>query len=233
MSLDISYYSSTGERDINEDFVSVKKSGSSVIAIVADGLGGHEDGELASGLAVETILCELNNKEISSEELRKAVLLANDRIIESVESDTMKSTVAVSWMDEKQAVFSNVGDTRIYLFRDKKVLYQSTDHSVSQMAVMAGEITTSEIRGHKDRNKLVRVLGSKNNIKVDIKSADLSHGDAILICSDGFWENITEEEMCSLLMSSENASQWIAKMRQTFETECDDKDNNSAIAVIV
>lgn len=234
MNMDISYYTSVGGRQNNEDFVSLMENNDTIVASVADGLGGHDSGEIASQLAVKTVNSELTNKVLSVVALEKAILTANMAVLKNAEENKMKTTLAVAWATKRKALFATVGDTRIYHFRNNEIIFQSTDHSVSQMSVMAGEITTGQIRGHKDRNKLVRVLGHKENVKPDIVDVNLEPRDAILICSDGFWENIIENEMCRVLSHSKDSREWIAEMRKIAESVMPiDNDNNSAIAIIV
>lgn len=234
MNIDVSYYTSIGGRDNNEDFLSLAETKDRIVAIVADGLGGHSSGEIASQLAVKTIISELANKELSVCALERAVELANSKILNDSSSDSMKTTVAVVWTTKKKALFATVGDTRIYHFRNNQVIYQTIDHSVSQMSVMAGEITVNQIRGHKDRNKLVRVLGHKEKVKADIIEVDLEPHDAILICSDGFWENIIENDMSRALSHSKDSKEWLEEMKEIVEsTATEDNDNNSAIAFFV
>ena len=88
-----------------------------------------------------------------------------------------------------------MGDTRIYQFRDDAIIYQSTDHSLAQLGVMAGDLKLEDIRSNKDRNKLFRALGDRRTPKVAEKLLDILPGDRLLLCSDGFWEGIWEEEM--------------------------------------
>lgn len=234
MNLDVSYFTSLGGRHNNEDFVSLLENNDTIVAAVADGLGGHDSGEIASQLAVKTVNSELTNKELSVVVLEKAILSANSEVLKEAATNKMKTTIAVVWATKEKALLANVGDTRIYHFRNGQIAYQSTDHSVSQMAVMAEEITTGQIRGHKDRNKLVRVLGHKENIKPDIVSIKLEPRDAILICSDGFWENIIEAEMCRVLSHSKDSNEWLTEMRKIAESVMPkDNDNNSAIAILV
>lgn len=234
MSMDISYYTSPGGRQNNEDFVSLMENKDTILAVVADGLGGHDSGEIASQLATKTIISELSNKDLSIVALEQAIIEANKAVINDNQSSKMKTTLSVVWANKNKALFANVGDTRIYHFRNNRVNYQSIDHSVSQMAVMAGEIMPNQIRGHKDRNKLVRVLGHRENIKPDIMNVTLEPRDGILICSDGFWENIIENDMCRALSRSKDSKEWLSEMRTIAESVMtEDNDNNTCVAIIV
>lgn len=234
MNLDTSYYSSVGGRNNNEDFVSLLEGCNQLVAIVADGLGGYKSGEIASRLATTVINNELHNMDLSEELLVNAVEKANISILENNIENKMKTTISVVWIENNYSLFATVGDTRIYLFRNGSICFQSVDHSVSQMAVIMGEIEASQIRGHKDRNKLIRVLGNKENVKVDLSRFLLQAGDAVLLCSDGFWENITENDMIRLLNESKSSQEWLKKMREWIEHVMpENNDNHSAIALYI
>lgn len=234
MKIDVSYYSSVGGRKNNEDYLSVLKNNQNLIMAVADGLGGHEYGEIASRLAVTSALSALKGKVIDTDTIHSAFDFANKRVIEANEINKMKSTLALLCVSEDTAYAATVGDTRIYHFRKGEIIFQSTDHSVAQMAVTMGEITPSQIRGCSDRNKLLRAVGNEDTIKPDIVRLEVRKGDAFLICSDGFWESILENEMRDLLYIAKNSKDWIDKMRKhthTRMTNC--SDNNSAIACVI
>lgn len=233
MNIDAAYYSSIGGRALNEDSHSLRESGNTVLALVADGLGGHGGGDKASQCAVATIESCLNNKEISEDTLYDAIVKANSDILSiQTEKIQMRSTIAALWIHGKTAYAANVGDTRIYQIRHGHIVYQSVDHSVAQMAVLVGEITPDEIRGNKDRNRLVRALGSDATVKPDISELSIKKNDSFLLCSDGFWELITEDEMLEKLSDSESAKDWLDKMRAVVRNfKRSGMDNNTAIVV--
>jgi serine/threonine protein phosphatase PrpC len=235
MNITVSHYSSQGMRENNEDAVLFTESKDKMLAVVADGLGGHQAGEVASQIAVKTIIEQVSSSLVTQKNVSDAIYAANNAIrMQQTELINMKTTIAVLCLDEKQVIVANVGDTRIYHFRDDSIAFQSVDHSVSQMAVFVGEISMDEIRTHKDRNKLVRALGSQDDVKIDTKCMDWKKGDAFLLCSDGFWENVLENEMLYDLRSSINANEWLAKMRNRVEARIKpDGDNHSAIAVFI
>ena len=235
MNISASYYSSIGGRENNEDAVSMCESNENVIGMVADGLGGHENGELASKLAIKTINMEVSHRAVSIQTFRSAIEKANEAIIQDAGIFSMKTTIAAVWFDEKNALAANVGDTRIYQFRDRKIVYQSVDHSVAQMSYLAGDISRDEIRTSKERHTLTRALGGQDEVKVDVASLELKKGDAILLCSDGFWEKIKEEEMLEALSGVTDAGKWLAKMKERIKKENDLKkgDNHSAVAIII
>ena len=235
MNLSISYYSSKGKRENNEDAVSLIENNNGVLAIVADGLGGHAGGEVASALAVTTIHKSLQSQQPSEDRLVEAIQQANRDIYTLCdERSPMHTTVAVLWLGDYLTVAANVGDSRIYQFRKNKIIYQSLDHSVAQMAVLVGELKPGEIRSSKDRNKLIRVLGAAKAPKVDCESMYVQKGDRFLLCSDGFWEAVTEADMLETMAASPNAERWLQAMQSIVERIAKpNQDNHSAIAVVI
>lgn len=234
MKISASYYSEVGGRDKNEDSVAILESGDAVLGIVADGLGGHSDGEIASKMAVRAVNSGLVGNPVGVVPFRTAVEKANEEIWENGGTAGMKSTVAAVWFDDHAALAANVGDTRIYQFRDGKVIFQSRDHSMAQMAVRAGDIRPEEVRTCKERHKLIRALGAQDEVCVDISHLDLQTGDAILICTDGFWEKIQETEMAYDLAGVKTAAGWLEKMRLRLNDRgAADGDNHSAVAILM
>ncbi len=232
--LDFAVYSDVGGRSNNEDYYLAKTVNDSHLFIVADGLGGHGDGEIASRAAVEAI--EKHLSADPSNDIIKAIEFANDTVIaKQQESDSkMKTTVALAQVGDCETVIANVGDTRIYAFQNGKLVYQSVDHSASQLAVFAGEISLDEIRGHVDRNVLIRAIGATENVKVDASVIDNSQFDTLLLCTDGFWEYVLETEMEDTLQSSASADKWLCKMcsirQERAPKNC---DNNTAIVIML
>lgn len=234
MDVSVSYYSEEGGRAINEDAVYLGGHENKLLALVADGLGGMSHGDRAAKIAVKTISARVALEELSAQCLNSAVEQANSDIIREQNGEKMCSTMSALWLDPYKACVSHVGDSRIYQFRDGQIIYQSRDHSVSQMAVLVGEITPSEIRGHRDRNRLVRALGASRTIIPETDMLDVRNGDAFLLCSDGFWELIEECDMIEYLAATDDAGEWLGRMKRHVEKmQTADSDNNSAVAVIV
>ena len=227
-------YSDVGGRANNEDaYLAIENQGAYLFA-VADGLGGIEAGEVASGIAIST-LKQLFLSNTGQFDLIDTIGIANESILDCQENQSkqMKTTIAAVFIQNGKVFCAHVGDSRIYLFNKNGIVYQSTDHSVSQMAVNAGEITTPEIRRHVDRNKLTRALGVESPLKIDYKMFSLSDITALLLCSDGFWEYVYEEEMTSLLSAEDTPVQWMEDMRKLLKLRVSKKnDNNTAVAAI-
>jgi len=235
MNISAAYYSSKGNRTRNEDNISLLENCDNVIALVADGLGGEESGDVASLTTIRSINAYLSGSKVTVEHIIEAIISANYEIIKLQNSNgKMKSTIALLCLDKANAIAAHVGDTRVYQFRKNKIVYQSVDHSVSQMSVSVGEINIDEIRGHTDRNRLTRALGSKKTLEPDLTELVSIYGDAFLLCSDGFWEYVLEEEMIEDLKLSKNADEWLNKMRSRVDSRISPAgDNHSAIVIIV
>lgn len=223
-------YTDIGKRENNEDSMGVQSIGNALFAVVADGLGGHANGEIASRLAVDTISQTLSRQEIDEEALNNAILAADEAIRRA--GIAGHTTVAALWLESDYAVAAHVGDSRIYQFRDGKIVFQSEDHSVVQMAVLVGDLEPDAMRHHKDRNKLFRVLGeAESEAKVDSTELNVKPGDRFLLCSDGFWEPVDETQMLALCCM-DTPEAWLRAMRKiVIDTNDPRQDNSTAIAI--
>lgn len=237
---DTAYITETGGRTVNEDcvnyFIYEKNY---AIWLLADGVGGEGFGDLASNLVVENFLNNFKQSpDLRFENINKIIKNTNENILKAQEkhllAKNMKSTLVCLMSDFDSAAWCNVGDSRLYHFRDGKIIFQTEDHSAAQLSVLRGEITKEEIRFHEDRNKLLRAFGVKRKIKANVTEnpVKLLQDDAFLLCSDGFWENISEHEMENCMIKAENSLQWLENMRKIFENEFSEhSDNFSAVCV--
>lgn len=232
-------YTNEGGRKVNEDSIGVFQNDTLLCAVLCDGLGGHGMGDMASQTAVkafENIMQEEENPEsvlVKGFETAQSDILAAQ--IENNAKSKMKTTSVAAVIDKHKVFIGHVGDSRAYVFKGNKVKIRTRDHSVPQMLVAAGEIKECEIRNHPDRNKVLRVLGVEWEKKMYETMKPISNwrADAILLCSDGFWELIEEEEMCRLLKKSKTPEEWLQEMAKVVNKNGVGKnmDNNSAIAV--
>lgn len=231
MVFSFSSYSDVGTRENNEDSLDIQIREGTLLAVVADGLGGCENGELASRVAVESIFRELEGQQCDEEVLAYSLIHASQAILDARING--QTTAVLLWLDNNQGAEAHVGDSRIYQFRNGRIIFQSEDHSLVQMAVNVGELSPDALRHHKDRNKLFRVLGEENETpKVDSAELEVRSGDRFLLCSDGFWEPVTEEEMLRTLAESDTAEQWLEAMKQIVADARDPRqDNNTAICI--
>ncbi|MEA4870825.1 MAG: protein phosphatase 2C domain-containing protein [Christensenella sp.] len=236
MRLDLASYTNAGGREVNEDATLCLEREGVVIAAVADGLGGHGGGKIASSLAVKTLEEQANDiAACTREAVRAACERANEAVLAAqTPQQRMKTTLALAIVAEDCMALAHIGDSRIYYFHDDKIEYQSLDHSVSQLAVLTGSITAEQIRFHEDRNKVLRSLGSENGAapEIELITRPFAEGDAILICTDGFWEYVYEREMLRALRHAKSARDWLERMTPLIAHRAKkDNDNNTAVVV--
>ena len=233
-------FSGCGSREVNEDNTYGVYSDSRGLFVVADGLGGHGKGDIASGLATSVFKETFSTHPESLQDFfSKAFLNAQESILAEQRRTgapfQMKTTVCALAIDKDRLMWGHIGDTRLYAFARNKVKIRTLDHSVPQMLVLARDIKEKDIRNHPDRNKLLRVLGvSGDTPKFELSEPQsTSNYQAFLLCSDGFWELILEKEMCTALKKSSSATEWMEKMRTIVEQRGTgrDMDNYSAITV--
>ena len=174
------------------------------VAGVADGMGGHNGGEIASGETRDGILRELSGKTPDRQALREAVEKINLEIWDRQEKDAsltgMGTTLTLLWPSESEMLVAQVGDSRAYRLRKESISQVSRDHSMVAELVRDGVITPEEAQVHPYRNIITRALGAGDTVKVDILELDKQKGDVYLICSDGLSEYVREDEMREVLL---------------------------------
>jgi len=224
-----------GGRSHNEDSAHILQFDGSLIAVVADGLGGEGGGEIASRTAVRATSEFIERSPLfTTENVDAAIKHANDSVINAQKSfPAMKTTVVLLYIGDALAVCGHLGDSRLYHLRGDEIIFQTKDHSVSQMAALVGEISQEDIRHHTDRNKVLRALGAAGSAVPESKVLSAQNGDGFLLCSDGFWELVLEDEMVTDFVESQNAEQWLKKMLAKVESRLTAYgDNYSAITVM-
>lgn len=231
-----------GERDHNEDYAGVEKNGEAYCFVLADGLGGHGGGDVASRLVSEYILDDFaRSGEVSQEYLQKCFeesqRLLREEQIKRRRTREMMTTLVVLLADSNTIQWGHIGDSRLYYFMDKKMKLRTLDHSVPQMLVAAGKLKEKKIRGHADRNRLLRVMGAEWDAPQYELAQQIERvgGEAFLLCTDGFWEWVEERGMQSALKKAAYPSEWLAQMEQAIRKRGTGKnmDNYSAVAVFL
>jgi PPM family protein phosphatase len=200
-------------RDLNEDSTSLTQTQSGfVIAIVTDGMGGHQAGDIASRKAVEIIESKLKScfLDVSTEEkkdlLLKAVGEANEKVyllaMENAQLKGMGTTAIASIVDDKEIVLAHVGDSRAYVLH-KDGLYQLTvDHSYVEFLKKHGQITAEEAETHPQRNMILRAVGTNEEVEVDLINTPWNQENIFLVCSDGLTTMVSEKDIGLVLSSS-------------------------------
>lgn len=227
-----------GDRDYNEDFYLMKEDKKGYCFLLADGLGGHGRGEVASQLVCETA-AQFYEESSAEADIYGMFELAQDKLLEKQREEhdeaAMKTTMNILLLDEEQARWGHVGDTRTYYFKKHKVVSRTKDHSVPQMMVTMGEIKEKDIRHHVDRNRLLRVMGTeweKPQYVIE-EPIVLDTKQAFLLCTDGFWEFIEDKEMEKCLKKAGTVREWLDSMTEIVRKkgQGNNMDNYTAVAV--
>ena len=238
MQIRTAYLNDIGGREYNDDTVRIISQNDGLCVFVGDGLGGYAGGKAASSKAGDIIgNYRKKNTLLDEAAMVEAAKAANEGVLAEQKRShgRMKTTMVVLTVEGRQARWMHVGDSRLYYFKNGKLQSQTIDHSVSQMAVVLGEITRDQIRGHCERSRLLRVLGSEEITPEIHEVVELKPGrHAFLLCSDGFWESVLEDEMVLDLYKSATAEEWLSAMRYRLMKRMNpDHDNHTAVAVFV
>jgi serine/threonine protein phosphatase PrpC len=201
-------------RKVNEDsFLCEKLEGikDTYLYIVADGMGGHNAGEVASTMAVQEVasyiknnieVLKLGDKEIQ-DLVRNAIFYANDKIYKTsiLKSNClgMGTTLSMVLAKDNCIYIGHVGDSRIYLIRGKEILRLTEDHSLVAELVKRGTIKPEEANNHPQKNVITKALGTEYTIEPDVSRQDMKYGDFLLICTDGLSNAVYEEDMVCVL----------------------------------
>lgn len=200
-------------RQLNEDNWGWRKlSERARLYVVADGMGGHDGGEVASDLAVRTICKVAFSSEQDGHDpsdmdaveslLDNAFQTANNTVKSQAEekgNDMGTTLVALLVIEHRVAFLANVGDSRAYLIRDGRLHQVSKDHSLVAKMVERGKLTKEEARVHPHSNILLRTVGTERDVEIDIFRVDVEKGDRILMCSDGLWGEVEDVDIEGIL----------------------------------
>lgn len=174
--------------------------------IVADGMGGHVAGEVASSMAVKTV-SEYVGQYAGTDDIKvvleQAIIAANTIIYQSAQANPqycgMGTTIDVAYIIQDTIYWAHVGDSRIYLIQSNCMQQLTDDHSIVWELVKSGSITPEEALYHPHRNMLTRAVGSSETIKVDVGETKWDDGDGLLLCTDGLTNMVSEQEICNLV----------------------------------
>lgn len=231
-------YTDKGTRDHNEDDCGISSYGDAHCLVVADGLGGHGGGDVASKCTVDAVCTLFMERGFSDHFFADAFSGAQNAILEqqalTQRFSTMKTTLVVLVVDNGWIHWAHIGDSRLYIFRGKRLLRRTLDHSVPQMLAQAGEIREADIRHHPDRNRLMRVMGVRNDApRFEVgKPIRLTGAYQFLLCTDGYWELIEEDDMLRTMKESATPQQWLSQMNRIIleNGRGQEMDNYTAIA---
>lgn len=195
-------------RPINEDAcLALPELG---LVLVADGMGGHQAGEIASAMAAESVCASAKKtagREISVKSAVTWVRRANKAIFQAASEDLSRSgmgtTLTFVYFMKGHAMVAHVGDSRCYLIRGGEIRQLTRDHSLVAELVARGEITEEQAKNHPYRNVITRALGTDSTVAVDAQDVDCDEGDVFLLCSDGLSNYVEDKEMLDAVQNME------------------------------
>jgi serine/threonine protein phosphatase PrpC len=237
-------------RKNNEDCFAIEPS--LQLYVLSDGMGGEAHGEVASNLAVQTILTHCRQAENSratpsfgesstdvserTNRLSSAVHLANRKVFETAASNReqkgMGATIVAAWIDGQRLSIAHVGDSRAYLLRAGSMEQLTADHSLVAEKVRVGILTPQEADASEMQSVLTRAVGTNNTVEVDTDEQVLLVGDIVLLCSDGLTRMVTDPEIASTLLTSRSAQE-AAERLVDLANDNGGVDNVSAIVLRV
>jgi serine/threonine protein phosphatase PrpC len=226
-------------RQMNEDsFIVHHFENGRAFAVVADGMGGHRAGDIASTMAIdvvyERLLAKLSEVHTDVREcLYEAVESANDRIYDySLKHSTMigmGTTIVVAVVVEEQLYVAHVGDSRLYLIRDGQIVSVTSDHSHVQNLVNQGIITAEEARFHPKRNIILRALGTDSFVEIEVNQYPWYPGDCALLCSDGLSNMLSDTRLLEIVTQTLPAEELL----QQLVTEANDAGGDDNITAVL
>ena len=231
-------------RDVNEDYFKIEDS----IFILADGMGGHNAGEIASQLAVENTMnyfkdlykkdkLEMYDKHQVEQILLDTITKVNKKVyqksMEDVHLRGMGTTLVVALHQKPNVIYiANVGDSRAYLFRKDHLKLLSEDHSVTGGLLQNGTITSNEAKNHPYRHHLTRSIGNSEKVFPFTRFINVESGDKILLCSDGLWNVLLANDMIDTLQKDYSCKQMCQELNKK-ANELQSEDNITSIVIIV
>ncbi len=224
-------------RERNEDSVIiVENTAGEVLMCVADGMGGHKDGEVASSIAITHIskrfksISSVGNKDDAVNWIQSTVSEANVEIFKYVaehpESKGMGTTVVLAILTPTFLMFGNIGDSSGYVIKNKKLHKVTIDHTLVNLLVKSGELTEEEAKDHPRKNVLMKALGATTTVDIDIFNVELGV-DGIMLCSDGLTNMLTETQITKVLNTDTSVEEKLSKLI----FKCNNRGGNDNISV--
>ncbi len=244
MRIQVASCSERGARKVNEDALAWGQGRNGHFAVLADGAGGHQRGAEAAQRAVACIRQLLSDDAVafSPANLTQTVHLAHSELLHHQDQSSpearMHCTVVALWIDPQlgQALWTHVGDSRLYRLRHGHVDVVTADDSVVQRMLQAGLITHQQLAHHPQKNQLLAALGMEGDIEPHtlVRPVEVWEGDAFLLCSDGWWEGLDAAALAHSLAAAVGPQQWLDDLQQqVLARKKARQDNFSAVAVWV
>lgn len=239
--MEIKFQSDVGrKRNTNQDYAGLFENQQQIpLAILADGMGGHQAGDVASQMAVNNLgkdwaSAVIEDPEKAAQWLIKTIQEENERIFEKGQSKPeylgMGTTIVSAILLENSFVLANIGDSRAYLVRNHQLLQLTEDHSLVNELVKSGEITREMAANHPRKNVLTRSLGMPGTVEVDVANHLWIPNDYLLLCSDGLTNMVSEETILEIIESEDTVENKM-NLLITLANEAGGLDNITVLVV--
>ena len=232
---DIFVYTSGGGREDNHDFVGYAESGEVTAVALCDGLG-DSSGGVASRMIVDTVI-EVPYEDDNDRGWLSQRLLKADIRVKAEQRRTggsMRSTAVVLRLNSDNAVWAHAGDSRLYYIHDDAIEDVTADHTVAFGKYMNGSIRRSDIRFDRERGAILRCIGGEGELRLDFGSARVQKGDGFVLCTDGLWANLIDQEIVFDYLKADSAERWAELLLlRAAERLRPDSDNLSIVTVII
>ncbi|MGI6777032.1 MAG: Stp1/IreP family PP2C-type Ser/Thr phosphatase [Acetivibrionales bacterium] len=204
-------------REVNEDSYKIITDipGFPYVFIIADGMGGHNSGEVASSTAVKAATDYIHNLSLGftgefdplsiiKEIMEQANNIVFNKSKEKISNAGMGTTLIIAIFYEGKVFVGHIGDSRAYLIRDGNMVQITTDHSYVEELVRNGSLTREEAENHPQKNIITRALGCSQEMQIDTYLCDLLENDYVLLCTDGLTNMLTEKEIMEIILNAPN-----------------------------
>ena len=230
-------------RELNEDYFNILSGNEKVplTFIIADGMGGHNSGEVASKMAVDYVSKyilkhpdHISNEEDIEENIIEIMNKANEAVYfgstQNKEYSGMGTTLIICVVLNKKMYIGHVGDSRVYLIRDGAIKRITTDHSYIEELIKNGSLTREQAKNHPKKHIITRALGCENFIEVDTYSCEIKENDIYVLCTDGLTNMVSEQQIMEVACRNEDPKEACKEMIR-LANEYGGEDNTTVIVL--
>lgn len=231
-----------GPRPYNQDRLAYSYSKDALLLVLADGMGGHRNGEVAAQLAVKTLTDAFQRLAVPALSSPAKFLIEHiQQVHDMIENVTQaedliespRTTIVAAIIQRGYLYCAHVGDSRLYHFRNGHLLFRTEDHSVVQSLYKKGMISKEEMATHPYKNKIYNCLGGETPPQIDLSDRhELLEGDTVILCTDGVWGVISDQQIKEIIQNNSNITEATIALMDSADFASDDKgDNMSAIGL--
>jgi serine/threonine protein phosphatase PrpC len=228
-----------GPRQYNQDRLAYSYSKDALLLVLADGMGGHRNGEIAAQLAVKTLTDAFQRLAMPALSSPAKFLIDHiQQVHDMIENVTQtedliespRTTIVTAIIQRGYLYCAHVGDSRLYHFRGGHLLFRTEDHSVVQSLYNKGMISKEEMATHPYKNKIYNCLGGENPPQIDLADRhELLEGDTVILCTDGVWGVISDQQIKEIIQQNTNITEATTQLMDSAEFASDERGDNMSV----